>query len=271
MSRYITSEEQLRSFFPNSMKAVAGEKGLFEKLERHLDDAENMLHRELCPEEACAPYVAIAAAVVAWTAISNAGHGLDVVLTPNGFGVVSTQAIAPASQARVADFLRQCRERRNKSVGVLLASLDTDAAWADTPQYARFHRTLFPGITLCTRRLSADADMLAEYDALSDCARDCEDDFAARFFGEELMARLRREPGHTAPLNIYERTVAGAIRTQVLRALDGENPHYHRLIDAVDYIRQRPDAFPLWHGSRIAELFQPPVFRNEKNSGGYFF
>lgn len=44
-----------------------------------------------------------------------------------------------------------------------------------------------------------------------------------------------------------------------------------RLADIVNYIRQRPVDFPLWHSSDTAKLFAPPIFKNEKKARGYFF
>lgn len=44
-----------------------------------------------------------------------------------------------------------------------------------------------------------------------------------------------------------------------------------RLADIVNVIRQDTTAFREWHGSDVAKLFAPPVFRNQKKSAGYFF
>lgn len=34
---------------------------------------------------------------------------------------------------------------------------------------------------------------------------------------------------------------------------------------------ERPDLFPVWHSSLVANLYVPPVFINKTKSGGYWF
>ncbi len=41
--------------------------------------------------------------------------------------------------------------------------------------------------------------------------------------------------------------------------------------DIVNIIRENETVFPEWHNSATAELYTPPVFRNEKESHGYWF
>jgi hypothetical protein len=38
-----------------------------------------------------------------------------------------------------------------------------------------------------------------------------------------------------------------------------------------NFIRDNADSFPEWHNSDTAKLFSPPIFRNKKESPGYFF
>ena len=58
----------------------------------------------------CAPYFRRA---VYATAAYNALPTLDLVATPNGFGVVSNQNIAPASKERVAAFRESLRQYKS--------------------------------------------------------------------------------------------------------------------------------------------------------------
>lgn len=44
-----------------------------------------------------------------------------------------------------------------------------------------------------------------------------------------------------------------------------------RLVEIVNCIRQNERDFAEWHGSDVARQFAPPVFRNRKQSSGYFF
>lgn len=53
--------------------------------------------------------------------------------------------------------------------------------------------------------------------------------------------------------------------------IGGEPISTRRMVALVNFIRNRPESFSAWHNSSTAELFTPPVFKNQKKSGGYFF
>ena len=57
---------------------------------------------------------------------------------------------------------------------------------------------------------------------------------------------------------------------EIIEMLDTAAP-FCALRDIVDYIRRHPGTFPEWHRSDTARLFSPPVFRNSKESPGYWF
>lgn len=59
---------------------------------------------------------------------------LDLVLTPTGFGVVSTQQMAPASKQRVDALLGQLRDNCLKAHGMLLESLCKVSGWGASSQ-----------------------------------------------------------------------------------------------------------------------------------------
>jgi hypothetical protein len=62
-------------------------------------------------------------ATVVYTAFANAIPMLDLVLTPNGFGVVSTNQVAPASRERVTALRQSCMEARALHLDNLLLAL----------------------------------------------------------------------------------------------------------------------------------------------------
>ena len=66
-------------------------------------------------------------------------------------------------------------------------------------------------------------------------------------------------------------TVIRGVRAQVVAMIGGEPISTRRMVDLVNFIRCRPESFSAWHNSSTAELFTPPVFKNKKKSGGYFF
>lgn len=111
MTRLITNIEQIAWLLPNAIVTVDGEPDMFDKLESFIAMAEDDVVNSLCGptlmEEAAgqtAPrqqWAVEIGRVVAAEAMRSAIPSLDVVATPNGFGVVSDQNIAPASPERV--------------------------------------------------------------------------------------------------------------------------------------------------------------------------
>ena len=68
---------------------------------------------------------------------------LDLVLTPTGFGVVSTQQMKPASKQRVDALIGHIRDSALRAHGQLLASLCRVSGWGETEQAQENIDTLF--------------------------------------------------------------------------------------------------------------------------------
>lgn len=67
---------------------------------------------------------------------------LDLVLTSTGFGVVSNQNQAPASQARVAALTESLRRRTSDATDLLLFDLKKEPPWNETQRAERIFRSL---------------------------------------------------------------------------------------------------------------------------------
>jgi hypothetical protein len=65
--------------------------------------------------------------------------------------------------------------------------------------------------------------------------------------------------------------VINAIEKQVIDVLRLKPISVKAMFRLVNYIRSNIDIFPEWAASKTAELYSPPVFKNDKNSTGYFF
>lgn len=80
---------------------------------------------------------------VAIRAFLSVFRQLDLVLTPTGFGVVSTQQMAPASKPRVDALVGHLRDSALRAHGQLLESLCSVDRWGTTAQAAENIDTLF--------------------------------------------------------------------------------------------------------------------------------
>lgn len=104
------SQKEFEKFVPSLRD---GGEEIYKGIEPYLQPAYWRLKNELKVElmnNKCAPYFRRA---VYATAAYNALPTLDLVATPNGFGVVSNQNIAPASKERVATFRESLRQYKS--------------------------------------------------------------------------------------------------------------------------------------------------------------
>uniref|UniRef100_UPI003FEFC244 DUF6712 family protein n=1 Tax=Candidatus Limisoma sp. TaxID=3076476 RepID=UPI003FEFC244 len=106
----ITTEAQLRAHIPNTIASVKGEVPFIERLALFLDLAEDWVKTTFTSESTFNTICGytdsnnikiLCSRLVVADALRRAIPSLDIVLTPNGFGVVNTSNLAPASKPRV--------------------------------------------------------------------------------------------------------------------------------------------------------------------------
>ena len=100
MSNLINDNDTLRKYVPNTLKAVAGELSLFDKIQYHLLQAEQWLTATFVSSDTMSrirtysdstPLLHYCRIITAAEAMLHAVPQLDLILTPNGFGIVSNQ------------------------------------------------------------------------------------------------------------------------------------------------------------------------------------
>ena len=276
--KLITTDAQLRAHIPNIIASVKGEVPFIERLALFLDLAEDWVRttftsettfNTICGYTADNPIRIITAKLIASEALRRAIPSLDLVLTPNGFGVVSSQNIAPPSKERVDRLIASLADYRDECIGNLLPAIVGASQWLNSSQASFFGETLFPDLAI-TDQVKGTGSKWERYLALRPMILDIEASLAEEFFSPELMVRLRNEvlrKTHTADLA----RVINAIRGQVVDLLNGGSIRMRDMIDVVNHIRCNPDLFPEWHASETAKLFAPPIFKNKKEARGYFF
>lgn len=278
MAKLITNDDTLRQYLPNVFATVKGEVSLFDKVKVDINLAENWVietfvstntFNTICGYTEDNPIKIITAKLIATEVLSWAIPSLDLVLTPNGFGVVSTQNIAPASKERVDRLIGSLADYRDECIGNILPALGGESQWLTSSQALFFGETLFPDLAI-TDQVKGTGSKWERYLALRPKILDIEASLAEEFFSPELMVRLRNEvlrKTHTADLA----RVINAIRGQVVDLLNGGLIRMRDMIDVVNHIRCYPDLFPEWHASETAKLFSPPIFTNLKTNKGYWF
>ncbi len=280
MNKLIQNDETLRRFVPQQVVHVKGEASLFDKIAYWLDTAEQWIFDTFCSASvidailADNPQSAILhplAAIAAHQALADAIPSLDLVQTLNGFAVVSNQNLAPASRDRVDRLIAAHRSQRDTAISALIPRLAAAPQWRDTPQCGFFRSTLFP-TPAHIRPLASGAATWERYEELHPAIAAAEDRLATEYISPDLMQRLRDEAlGLINPHSPILTRLCEALRSHVADIIQDRPLRDTALRDIVDYIRRHPDTFPEWHRSDTARLFSPPVFRNSKESRGYWF
>ena len=279
--KIITENATLLRLLPNVVTTVEGEKPLYDKVHPWLVIAEQWVSDRFTGAAvldaiAADPDTTIwqqTAILIACEAMRQAIPSLDLVLTPNGFGIVSNQNVAPASKERVERLIESMTAGRDLNIDYLLDSLSEREDWQQTKQRDWFCQTLLQSprdAELGVFGPEWTGNRWEAFIELRERARNIEAAIAERWVSEALMERLRQAiitPGSPSK----DAALALRLRDCVFAELKGE-PRRCRMLDSVvNYVRQQPEEYPEWANSDTAKLFDPPVFRNKKDSSGYFF
>ena len=288
--KIITTDEQLRSHLPNIIASVKGETPLIERLSLFLALAEDWVRttftsestfNTICGYTDANPTKVFTARLVVADALRRAIPSLDIVLTPNGFGVINTSNIAPASKPRVDRLVGSMLSHRDDCIAALLPALVGASKWLASDQASFFGATLFPDLAIVDSVGGATGSRWEKYLELRSQVIDLEASLAEEWLSPELMSALRAE-NLRSDLTEKRSVIVRQVQAQIVGYLtaqaaarpdraNGGSFSSRRFADIVNYIRLNERDFEEWHKSETAKLFAPPVFRNDKKASGYFF
>lgn len=279
MPKLITTDEQLRSHLPNIIATVKGETPFIERLALFLDLAEDWVvntftsvstFNTICGHTDSNPIWIATARLVVADALRRAIPSLDIVLTPNGFGIVSTNNLAPASKPRIDRLVGSMPAHRDDCIAALLPELPGASKWLASAQADFFGATLFPDFSLVDALASTVGSKWERYLELRSQVIDLEASLSEEWLSSELMSALRSE-NLRGDLTEQRSEIVRQVKAQLVGYLRSGSFNSRRLADIVNYIRLNAADFEEWHRSETAKLFAPPVFRNERKASGYFF
>lgn len=270
----IEDNEMLRRFVPNIVNEVHGEKSLYDKISVFLEQSENFVREKILGEEvyndihSMTNILTLARSVVAFDAIFNAIPSLDLVLTPNGFGVVNNSNIAPASADRVKNLQLQYEKSRDTAIFNLINYLYELKEWQESYTARYFLATLIPTSNLA-EIVGEYTHQWERYDALRAKVISFEFEIAEKYISHELMEELRQG----IALDPYLSHVKGILQNYIIKKLaDVEGRIYldSHLKHAVNYMLANIEQFPTWKASQQYLKFNPVLFKNKKSNGGYW-
>ena len=275
----ITSDEQLHSLIPHVMATVEGEPTHLETLAPYIEQAESWLAMNFTSAAFLESIAAqddtqmkyLCCRIVANEAFRSAIPSLDLILTPNGFGIVSNTNIVPASKDRVERLMDSLEASRDAAVEQLLFLLAVHEEWSATEQGKYFASTMFPFLGLC-RRLAIREHIWDSYQQLHDRLIKIENVLAETYFSQEQMAVLRnRVLGQMRSCHPLEEQVIRSLQSYEMMLVSDMQVHPQSFYDLVNIIREHEEVFPAWHTSPVASLYTPKAFENKKKSSAYWF
>lgn len=263
---YIKDNNTLLQYIPNVVTAVEGEADLFTKMQSHLQMAEawmesNIVHYADIAENESA--MAFARIVIADDAFRRAVPSLDLILTENGFGIVSNQTVAPASRDRINALIESLQAMEDSAIEELANVLSgTDTTLSGT---------IFPGFE-AQRMQGVTAGLFARFQADKPKIQSIENDIAKRAISFEVLNELRNNAyAHSLSANLL--VLQANLKRLIIRKMQGSMP----LIEAkdavrelVDWVRKHPDDFPGWETSDAAKYWTDYTYKNDKDSGGFW-
>lgn len=277
--KLITTDAQFRAHIPNIIASVKGETPFIERLSSFLDLAEDWVKTTFTSESTFNTICGytdsnnikiLCSRLVVADALRRAIPSLDIVLTPNGFGVVNTSNLAPASKPRVDRLVDSMLAHRDDCIAALLPEIVGASKWLASDRADFFGATLFPDLGIVDSLGSVQGSRWEKYLELRSQVIDLEASLAEEWFSPELMSALRSE-NLRGDLTEKRNVIVRQVKAQILGYLKSGSFNSRRLADIVNYIRLNEESFKEWHRSETAKLFAPPVFRNEKKAKGYWF
>ena len=274
----ITTNEQLTALLPNIAVTVKGETPLIDKLVPFLNTAEQWVADTFLSSAMLADIGsrydtdtlrAITTQVVVYEAFRRALPHLDVVLTPNGFGIVSNANIAPASKERIERLQSSLLINRDAAIHQLLTLLCKQQGWLATEQAEFFRGTMFSNLK--------HGQSLQDYLEMREKLIPLEEHIATQYLSMELLSTLQAQvqscqfstDKHKHSCRVLQAVEVDCLSNATSTTL---SPRAHKtLTQIVELIRSNPEDFPEWHASTTAQLYTPQVFENKKESGAFWF
>lgn len=210
-------------------------------------------------------------AVACLAALYEAIPHLDLVLTPNGFGVVSNQNVAPASRDRVSALRLAVRDSRDDAIDDLLDALRRRESWRTSGEASLlFHVSL---VWNARRQLpvmgvtDAHRTRLMELRPKIAAAEEVLQHYISSALHRDLCA-AQLSCGETSnQTEVIHRSLV-FIGAQI--AGDSATARFH-MSKLVEYLERHLESFPSYSSSSAhqANTFTP--YENKKDDPTYFF
>ncbi len=206
--------------------------------------------------------------VVCMKALANNMRSMDLVLTPTGFGVVSTNDTAPASKMRVDALDGELRVNILKAEGSLLQELFKVSRWYQSGCYIL--DTLFYHFDFLTRFAGMQSPVAKDWEAAHPLIVEADAAIRNRISDEYMEELIRKEC--TATYSTADLTVIFQIRRIIGSAIRGDRAtaeeYLRRLICNME---RNLEAFETYASSQAYRVNHYEPYKNTQESGTFHF
>lgn len=268
MNLLIRNNEELRRYIVNVVHEVDDETPLYDKMLPFLEQAQREVERhfignlKLNEDEQRA-----ACSLIAVKAFYQAVPSLDLVLSPNGFAVVNTTNMAPASKERIERLRASLLEAYDGWADNLLAVLRYNNEWLLSDVSEPYRRTLLWSLDEAAYIKKGDEPLFDAYMRILPLAVNFEQTVETDYLGPSIMARLHNRfsnPGTdieakqlaviSGQLKDAERRWIAAHQRDRSIVCPKDHEIWHLIQRIVLNLRNFPDLYEVWK-SEMGEFF----------------
>jgi hypothetical protein len=279
MNIYSTlSPELISKLIPNVIESVEGEQDLFTSLAPFIEGADQWITVHIVGNVELDPHLLfMMQRLVVTMAFQQAVPSLDLVVTPNGFGIVNTQSIAPASKERVERLIESLTQSVNVQLTELVNQLHYCDAWLESERGKWFGESLLSDLTQ-VKLYAKDGDFFDTFLKMRALAIEFEHIAASECLGQPLMAKIiadnhvRAENEtrvHWLVRNAEHEFIHSRFGKVETAPRDPEYAVWHLLRSAMAVLPKFPELQQLWDADKGAH-FKTTPFQNDIQ-GGYYF
>ena len=276
------TNEKLHAYIPNVVTEVEGETPLLDKLMPFMEDADAWLTANIVGSfEVTSSNKGILQLVeksIVKKAFADAIPSLDLILSPSGFGVVSTDQMAPASKDRVERLRESTLSSFYAVLNVLVVVLEKEENWRKTEVGRRICRTFYPSIADCDK-YRTERSVFDTWIMCRNLTEAFEAQAAEEFLGRKFLPELRKR--------FYARTTSESDDQLIEYIIIAEHKYisahladtsikcpdrhelYHLCEPIVRFIQSDPVLNPMWVDDGFDQFYIEP-FKNDVK-GAYFF
>lgn len=263
------TNDAIRRCLPNVLTEVEGETPLAEKLAPFISSAKVWLETEyLGPEDfLSAPHNNFAMSILVVKAVADALPSLDLVVTPTGMAVVSTDTMAPASKERVERLINALMERVRAAIPTLLDYCHTYEVWRKSER-GRYFCATFIGLRDC-------AGLDISYEEARRRAILVESALADRYLGHAMLDTLREDyhshaiTRSNSLVNLIIATITNLISFKSFDRVFDPNRLWHAVCPIANEFKYHPIYKTIWE-QEMADIFNAMGFKNNIKGGFYF-